>query len=376
MAEAFEQQPLRVLFILPSLAGGGAERVILSLLRHLDRARFEPLLALVDGRRDDLAADLPTDVAPIDLRCRRLRHALPALVLLLRRLRPDVVLTTVGHLNLGLALLRPLLPRRTSSVARETVVQSEELRHRSAGGTWQNLYAYLYRRHDAIVCQSDDMQHDLVRNFGLPQELMIRIPNPVDVPRVRALAQPILRQPGHVLQLVAAGRLVPQKGFDLLIGAIAALGDDRVHLMVLGEGPLRETLAAQIRELGLHARVQLAGYQRNPFPWIAGADAFVLSSRYEGFPNVVLEALACGTPVLALPAPGGVREILDRMSGCVVADGMTQQALVDMLRRWLAQPPVRMPVDVVDSYRMETVLAQYQRLFERVAASRSAAVAC
>lgn len=362
---------LRVLFILPSLAGGGAERVVLSLLRHLDRARFEPLLAVVDGRRDDLVGDLAPDVELIDLRCVRLRRALPAFIALLWRLRPDVVLTTVGHLNLALALLRPLLPRRAAYLARETVVQSEELRHRGASRCWHWLYARLYRRLDVIVCQSLDMQQDLVRQFGLSKHQTVRIPNPIDVERVRALAEPVERVPdAGVVHLVAVGRLVPQKGFDLLIGALATLGDQRVRLTILGEGPLRTGLTQQIRALGLQGQVWLAGYRRNPFPCIAGADALVLSSRFEGFPNVVLESLACGTPVVALPAPGGVREILEGVSGCVVADDMTERALVVALRNWLAHMPARVPGSAIDPYRMEHGLMQYQALFQQAAASR------
>lgn len=372
MPEVRPSRRLRVLFLLPSLAGGGAERVVLSLLRHMDRARFQPALAIVDGRPDDLAGDLPADVDLFDLRCGRLRHALPALAVLLWRQRPDVVLSTLGHLNLGLALLRPVLPHRMACLARETIVLSEELRHRGAGRRWRWMVAHFYRRHDAIVCQSADMQQDLVRNFGLPQHKTVRIPNPVDVVRLRALAEPVERRSGPGIHFVAAGRLVPQKGFDLLIDAVAALEDPHVHLTVLGEGPQRVDLERQAQRLGVQSRVRFAGYVRNPFACLAGADAFVLSSRYEGFPNVVLEALACGTPVIALPAPGGVREMLEGVPGCVVADGLSAQALVAALQHWLAQTPRRrVPADAIERYRIETVLELYQGLFEQAAAARA-----
>lgn len=371
--EAGGGRPLRVLFILPSLAGGGAERVILSLVRHLDRARFQPVLAVVDGRPSDHSADVPADIALIDLRCRRLRYALPALARLLWRTRPDVMLSTLGHLNLGLAMLRPLWPGRMAGLARETIVVSEELRHRHAPRIWYWMYARFYRRYDAVVCQSQDMQRDLVRHFNLEERRTARISNPVDIARVRELAgAPGVREPG-VLRMVAAGRLVPQKGFDLLIGALAALDDRSVRLTILGDGPLREALAQQAAEQGVADRVCFAGRQFNPFPCIAGADVFVLASRFEGFPNVVLEALACGTPVVALPAPGGVREILDGVPQCVVADAVTQEALAAALRRWMEGDRCRVPATAVECYGVDRVVAQYQQLFERVAAPRAAA---
>src|SRR5215831_17623412 len=100
----------RVLFLIPTLTGGGAERVIVTILRHLDRGRFLPILAVVNTRDAAFMDDVPADVEFIDLRCRRVRYALPKLLKLIRQRRPDVVLSTLGYLNLALAILRPLLP--------------------------------------------------------------------------------------------------------------------------------------------------------------------------------------------------------------------------------------------------------------------------
>ena len=139
------------------------------------------------------------------------------------------------------------------------------------------------------------------------------IHNPVDMEKIRnsvgaPVDHPAFRAGGTVL--VAAGRLEHEKGFDLLIEAMALLPDTRVQVVILGEGRLESELRALARKHGLDGRVHFAGFQKNPFAWFAKADAFVLSSRYEGFPNVVLEALACGTPVISTPAPGGIRELL------------------------------------------------------------------
>jgi glycosyltransferase involved in cell wall biosynthesis len=349
----------RVLFLIPTLTGGGAERVVVTLLQHLDRERFELALAVVDTRDAVFRDQVPADVEFIDLGCRRVRHALPKLIRLLWQRRPDVVLSTLGHLNLALSIVRPLLPGRTRYVARETIVVSHGLAEYRRPQLWAWAYRLFYGRFDRVICQSRDMRDDLVSGFGIDATRTVVIHNPVDLGRIRAAgaADVPLPAPHGPLRAVAAGRLVSQKGFDLLLEALATARRRDLHLTILGDGPLHGELAARVQAVGLADRVQLAGFQRSPHPLIAAADLFVLSSRYEGFPNVVLEALACGTPVVATPAPGGVREILDGVAGCIVADEVSAQALADALDHW---QPSRVPSSAVAPYAVERIVAAYE----------------
>ena len=126
-----------VLFLVPTLAGGGAERVIVTLLRHLDRAKFRLALAVVDARMAVFLSDVPEDVEFIDLGCRRVRHALLKIFSLVWRMRPAVVFSTLGHLNIAIALLRPFLPRKPRYVARETMVISQGMENSRHRGIWR-----------------------------------------------------------------------------------------------------------------------------------------------------------------------------------------------------------------------------------------------
>jgi glycosyltransferase involved in cell wall biosynthesis len=129
-----------------------------------------------------------------------------------------------------------------------------------------------------------------------------------------------------------------------------------MHLTVLGEGPELEPLRARARQRGLDERVHFVGFQANPYAFFARADALVLSSAYEGLPNVVLEALACGTPIVALPSPGGLREIVDGVQGCELAIDMSAAALARALERWR---PLRIPRSVVARYELTAIVARY-----------------
>ena len=360
-----KQNKTRLLFLIPTLAGGGAERVVVTLLQHLDRARFELALAVVDTREAAFRDQVPADVEFIDLGCKRVRHALPKLVRLLWRRRPDVVMSTLGHLNLALAMVRPLLPSGTCYVARETIVVSQGITEYRRPRLWAWAYRHFYGRFDRVVCQSRDMRDDLVVHHGLDADRTVVIHNPLDLTRISAaLAMPDQggASPPGLLRMVAAGRLVNQKGFDLLLDALALALRRDMHLTILGDGPLRADLAARARDLRITERVQFVGFVPNPYPTIAAADLFVLSSRYEGFPNVVLEALACGTPVVATPAPGGVREILDGVAGCIVADEVSAEALADALDRW---QPSRVPAAAVAPYAVKRIVEAYEAEFLR-----------
>ena len=360
-----------VLFLIPSLRGGGAERVITTLLRHLDRSSFKLTLALVDMREAVFLNEVPADVEFIDLNCQRVRYALPKIIALIWKLRPDVVFSTLGHLNLALALLKPFLPRHPRYIARETNILSQALAASGNHWLWQFMYRFFYNNHDVVVCQSQDMLDDLVANWALSKERAVLIYNPVDVERIHRLVAGThpnnffeFEKDSVHIQLVAAGRLVNQKGFDLLIEALALLSSSQVRLTILGAGPLRANLERLAQALGVADLVRFKGFQTNPYAWFARADAFVLSSRYEGFPNVVLESLACGTSVIAVPAPGGTNEILDNIPQCVIAEENSPLALADAIGVWMRGSRAQVPEEAIAPYRLSTIVPRYERLLE------------
>jgi glycosyltransferase involved in cell wall biosynthesis len=304
----------KVLFLIPFFTVGGAERVLLTLLCHLDRNRFEPHLGLLQAK-GEFMGDIPKDVVIHDLRISRVRYALPSIVRLAWKVKPDVILSTLAHLNLALISSRFLLPRGTRLLIREAVVASasipQETRHPRV---WEWLYRRLYKRADKIVCLSDSMVRDLIERFDVPTRKIVRIYNPVDIAAMRQLAgngkSPYSGSGPH---LIAAGRLCRQKGFDVLVNAMPAIVEHlpNARLTILGEGPLRVQLTEQVQRLGLAESVHFLGFRSNPWPYFKHADLFVLPSRYEGLPNVLLEARACGVPAVATDCPGGTREIAD-----------------------------------------------------------------
>lgn len=306
---ADKQARAKVLFVLANFAGGGAERVALTLLQGLDRDAFAPQLAVLEAAGP--LRDLVPGATPLhDLGQPRLSRALPGLIRLIRRERPAVIFATQGYLNVTLLALRPLLPAGTRFALRESNTPSQSLPNRRFPRLTTWAYRRFYPRSDLLFCQHRLTATEFQQDFAVPAARIVALPNPVDVARLRALAANPKRKPGPGLRFAAAGRLHRQKGFDRLIALFAGLPGD-AHLTIHGEGGEAEALRAQIEALGLRGRVTLAGFTAELPAVLAGADACLLASRWEGLPNVALEALAVGTPVIATPECGGIAELAE-----------------------------------------------------------------
>lgn len=299
------------MFVLPSFAGGGAERVVVTVAGALAR-RGRDVHLIVLSAAGPLAGLAPSALPVHTLDRPRVRGALPALVRSIRRLRPGVIVSTISQLNLAVAALRPALPAGAALYLRETNTPSRNLANLPP--LLQLLiragYRSLYPKATGVVCNAEIVAQELALDFMVEPQRIHRIDNPVDAAALRARALPIRRHPGTGRRFVAAGRLTRQKGFDRLIDAFARLPGDS-HLTILGEGPDAEALRARVAAAGLAERVALRGFEDTPWRDYAGADAFLLPSRWEGMPNAALEALACGTPVVATPEAGGIAEVAD-----------------------------------------------------------------
>jgi glycosyltransferase involved in cell wall biosynthesis len=238
------------------------------------------------------------------------------------------------------------------------------------------------------------MAADLQEYVGLTPDKIAVIHNPVDVDEVRrrsrgeksaqtAVGGEGADEPGAVhgggaaglpvrpeaggTRLLAAGRLDRQKGFDILLQTLAALPPEYL-LTIAGDGEQREELEAQAAGLGIAGRVEFAGFSANPYALMAGADIFVLSSRYEGFPNVVLEALASGTPVAAFGGPCATEEIIEEGVDGALAVPEDPASLADAVLRIAAAPPDSGTIvrRVEERFGIDQVISRYEALFEEV----------
>ena len=298
-----------------SLAGGGVERMRLHLLTRLRELGIRTTLLLHSGE-GELRDALPPDLDVRAFGTKRTLMDVAPLVRFLRDERPDAMLASLGHNNVAAMIAKTVSRSDTNLIVCQHNALSVEAR---SGATYRPLPA-LYRlltpmAANHVVAVSHGVADDMARRSGIPRARIEVIGNPVITPDFAARADEPLDDPwfaeGSPPVYVCVGRLVPQKDHTTLIRAFAA--HRRQHpsrLMILGEGPLRAPLETLARELGVAADVRLPGFRPNPLPYMRRAAAVVLSSVYEGLGNVLIEAMACGTPVVSTDCPYGPAEIV------------------------------------------------------------------
>ncbi|KAA5544749.1 glycosyltransferase [Adhaeribacter rhizoryzae] len=355
-----------IFFIIPSLHGGGSERVITHLIRNLNPDLFSITLVLVKKEGVFLSA-IPEQVPIIVLNSSQTRYIPVKLVKLIWQHKPDIVFSTLGHLNLIIATLRFLMPAKTRFIARESSMVSLHNKNERFPIIFNLLFKTVYKSFYKIVCQSRYMQQDLIENYNIPLSKTFVINNPIDFKLINSHinVQQSPYEPGFV-NFVAVGRLSVEKGYNRLIDAFAAVPEQNIKLTIIGEGDDYDLLVKRIAERGLENKVCLARFIKNPYNYMFHAHALIITSHYEGFPNVVIEANACGTPVIAMNSPGGISEIIDEnRNGWLIQDDNIL-ALTQKIRE-VALLPKPAPAALVQlaeqKYSLAYIIQKYEGLF-------------
>lgn len=304
----------RITMLLPELRIGGAQRVFVQLLQGF-RERGFPVELVLLFKEGELLRDLPEDLPVIAL-C---DHHQPPLISLVRgfwRLRqylltqrPECLLSSLPRTNLFAALVLGTLRGATRFYPRESASLDNINRPIHC---W--LMRILYRKASRVILLTTHMARQYRQQLGLPAALLTTIPNPVAQESLLHAAHEPLPEgaPMDRHYILSVGRLYPQKDYPTLLRAFSIVSKARpeLTLVILGEGPERPRLEALTRELGIEGRVDLRGFEVNPYRWMKRAQLYVMSSRWEGYPNALLEAVALGVPCVASRYDSSVEEDL------------------------------------------------------------------
>lgn len=335
----------RISLLFATSGHSGVDRIVGNLLPEFGRSDCAFDLLRIRGHGPYLE-QLPDNIRDRPLCAAHRNTVLPALIAYLLRERPDALLTASHRLNRAALLARALTRVPTRIVIRMGMTLSGQVEHLGPrrGARLMRSMRYWYPRADAVIAPSRGLGEELHREAGVSPARLHVIENPIVTPVFDVLAAEPLRDewfaPGAPPVILAAGSLEPRKDFATLLRAFATLRAHRsCRLVILGEGRERSRLESLANELGVADVVRLPGYETNPYRYMSRASAFVLCSRREGSGAVLVEALACGTPVIATDCPVGPAEILrDGAVGPLVSMGDVA-GLADAIEKTLSQPP-------------------------------------
>lgn len=356
----------RVALFLYSLDGGGAERVMANLACSFVKQGLKVDLVLIKAQGPYLA-QIPPEVRVVELKAPRVPASLPHLVRYLRQEQPTALLSAMHYAN-EVALWAKRLSRvSTRVVVCEHNALSQYARNTSrTAERWTPLWAKLfYPWADGIVAVSQGVAKDLAQVTNLPLERIQVIYNPVVTPELAERAKEPVDHPwfapGQPPVVMGVGRLVGQKDFSTLIRAFAQVHQlQPARLMILGgNAGSRPTLEALVRELGLESDVAMPGFVDNPYAYLAQAKVFALSSRWEGFGNVIVEALAVGTPVVSTNCESGPAEILDHGKYGLLTPVGDSKALAEAILSSLSSNAKQVAPDWLQQFTLKVVTEQY-----------------
>lgn len=357
----------RVTFVIFSLEGGGAQRIMVNMANYWAKAGWEiTLITLVDDEQDPVfELNRKITLSPLGVSSREPKPLFrPAsftgfwnLRCAIRKSGPDVVVSFMAQTNV--IVLLASLGLGTPVVVSERC-DPELLK---VGRFWETLRSWVYPMSDGIVVQTSDMKEYFSKEV---RDRAVIIPNPVAVP---SAYEKVGKTEERRKAVVAMGRLCYQKGFDVLLAAFARIKDKYPEwkLEILGEGPNRQDLESLIGHLGLGGEVRLFGWIKNPYEVLRRAELFVLSSRFEGFPNALTEAMACGLPAISTDCPTGPRDIIRPGVDGILVPPEDKEALAAAMARLMSDEALRsqmasQAVKVRERFGLDKIMAMWEEL--------------
>lgn len=360
----------KVALFISSLEGGGAERVIVTLANQFAEQGHQ-VDFLLRKKVGVYLSEVSPKVNIVDFGKARMIQCLLPLMRYLHAERPVGLLSSLPYPNMLNVMATRLIRARTRAVVREANTPS--MRARGTALTRKdwiierlNLKLW-YPQADWVVAVSSGVLRDLYRSTAVPRERIVLIYNPSYTNRLLELREQPVEHPWFALGeppvVLGVGRFYPQKDFSTLIKAFALVRAQRpARLVILGEGPLRPQLEALAQQLGVADQVSMPGFVENPFAYMRRAAVFVLPSQYEGLPNVLIQAMACGCPVVSTNCPSGPEDILDNGKyGHLVPVGDVE-AIANAILRVLDGDAPAVPEEWLLQFHEERVAQQYLKV--------------
>jgi len=350
----------KIVFILPSLKAGGAERVISFVAQNIDVSKYNVTLLVVGFEKDSVYDT--GGVKTIFLNKQRLIRSIPLLIKQIIKIKPNIVVSSIGHINIFAGFLSMFF-KKTYFIGREASVTSVMSTFSNSNSS---LYSFLmklfYSKLSKIICQSKDMFNDFNKVLNIDSQKLVVINNPITI-------EPALKKKriniSSVVQFITIGRMSGEKGYERILEGLASISSYDFHYTIIGDGPLKNSLLELAGKHNLLSKITHIPYTSSVLEKLIQMDVFLQGSYVEGFPNAVLESCTVGTPVVAFNAPGGTREIIENgITGFIIENEGGFASLLNNKELLTSLNPEIVSQHVFDKFNSRKIITQYEMLFD------------
>lgn len=330
----------KLLLILSAIDIGGGQRFCMNLCKYLNAIKYDyNVLFLRKGTSKELRQEfIDNHINFFELNCKSVMRAIPRIVLYANKMKPDVILSTIGNVDFAVTIAKLFIPKTKFYIRKANVLFES-----------QRCFINIFKlKLEALVCKkmialTREMKEDYIQ-YGFKEEKIFVINNMVDLDyidqKIKKSCEKCDWFDGNQFKVIIANaRMVPEKRYDILIKAFEIIcnSHSEVRLIIIGDGPLRKQIEKMV-PVEIIERVRFLGFQNNPYYYMSHANVFVLTSDYEGFPNVLIEALACGLPAVTTDCKTGPKEIIENgVDGWVVGRG-NAEAIAMRIEQLLNDP--------------------------------------
>jgi glycosyltransferase involved in cell wall biosynthesis len=370
-----EKRKKKILIYMFYLNGGGAERTVINIINGLNKSNYEVYLILGSSQKHHYLELINNDIHIIFLNCNRNRQAILKLRHEIIRIKPDLLFSTLNLNNISLILASMISLRKTPIIVR---VANNWSKSGEVKGIMKLVTKLLYNvKASRIIALSEGVRRTLINKFGIDGNKIEVIYNPIDVAKIKELALYSindLETKGNKV-VISVGRLEVQKDFMTLIKAFEQLEEkEEITLVILGKGSLEGELKKYCKERNLEKRVKFMGFKENPYKYIHQADLFVLPSKWEGFGHVLVEAMACGTPVISTNCEFGPAEIIGENEFGLLVPVEDVLELSKQMKFLLFNDEVRISyiekgIERCKKFMLDRIVVQYENVFDEVVKS-------
>lgn len=371
----------KIAFFLPNLGGGGTERSIVKLLDGLNKENFQTSL-LLGKAKGPFLKEVPKRILVKELNSSGVSFLLFKLIKYLQQERPDIFVSFLSHVNAISVLAKIFSKTKTKLIISErtTFSHTPEITKTTKNKLLaffflKPLVRFTYPLADAIVCVSKGVAEDLSRFLGTKKKIKV-IYNPIVSNKLYILTDQPVEHPLFLNQkvpiILAVGRLTKAKDYPTLLRAFALIcKKKKTHLVILGEGEERKNLENLVNKLNLLENIAFLGFQKNPYKYMGKASIFVLSSKREGFPNVLVEAMACGIPVVSTDCQSGPNEIIKNGENGILVPVSDEKSLAEAILQVLNNYPLQKKISAegkkrAQDFTTEKSVKEYEKLFQEV----------